>query len=385
MKNLKSVLALTIICICVALLLGVVNEITAPIIEASAQNELNSTLIEVLEEGSKIEGEVNLAEYENIPEGVVSAHKANTGYVIQVKTRGYADGLVILCGINNEGALVKTAVLSSGETHGREKTYGENFIGKTLDTVDGVDTITGSTSTTAAFKGAVKTALGTAKILGGGSFDNRTEEEIALDEALPAAEGKFTVWFETEVLPGISRVYMAENGAGYVFITTDGSYVGADSDGKATATTSVDTAALVATIKSSNPVEVDISAIADMPGAVTKVLVTASGNYVFELKASGYGINGDKYTASGQYIYLKACISADGKLISCETISQKETEGIGSICQTQGFYDKYTDKDKDGVSGVDAATGATITSRGYKTALLRAFEAFELLKGDGEE
>jgi Na+-translocating ferredoxin:NAD+ oxidoreductase RnfG subunit len=105
---------------------------------------------------------------------------------------------------------------------------------------------------------------------------------------------------------------------------------------------------------------------------------------VFELRASGWGINGDKYSASGEYIYLKATISSDGVLIGCVTTSQKETEGVGSVCQTQGFYDKYTDRDKDGVSEVDASTGATVTSSGYQKALLRAFEAYEILKG-GED
>ena len=54
------------------------------------------------------------------------------------------------------------------------------------DGVEAVDTISGATKTTAAYKNAMKDALNAAIILGGGEVDIRTEEEI-LNDNLSAA------------------------------------------------------------------------------------------------------------------------------------------------------------------------------------------------------
>ena len=87
--------------------------------------------------------------------------------------------------------------------------------GTLLNTIDDLATVSGATMTTGAYKDAIKDALNTATILGGGSADIRTEEEILADnlkEALPSGESKFTKWFVTESLTDVSDVYVAENG-----------------------------------------------------------------------------------------------------------------------------------------------------------------------------
>jgi electron transport complex protein RnfG len=128
--------------------------------------------------------------------------------------------------------------------------------------------------------------------------------------------------------------------------------------------------------------EIDLTAYADMPAQVQKAYTTASGNYVFELRAAGFGINGDEwYKPSGEYIYIKASATADGKIIACETVSQAESDGIGSACADPAFYNQFKDKTAETYKEIDAISGATITTNGYKTAISKMFEAINILKG----
>jgi tRNA(Leu) C34 or U34 (ribose-2'-O)-methylase TrmL len=67
--------------------------------------------------------------------------------------------------------------------------------------------------------------------------------------------------------------------------------------------------ATVTLLKNSTLTEIDLSAYT-VPKVVKKAYATASGTYVFELHAAGYGINGE-YFASGKYIVIQVAI-ADG-------------------------------------------------------------------------
>ena len=220
-KQLKSVIVLLCICSIIAVLLALTNSFTAPIIEESKKAAANEALLVVMPEGKGF-SEVDLSAY-TLPATVVKAYKeANgRGYVFELETTGYGSGFRIMCGVSAEGIVTGAVCLSSNETLGHEKTYGDNFKGKDADAVSKVDTISSATKTTAAYRQAVTDALNSAIILGGGSVDIRTEEEILRDNltaALPAGEGKFTRLFITEVLDGVSAVYVADNGKGMVLV-----------------------------------------------------------------------------------------------------------------------------------------------------------------------
>jgi Na+-transporting NADH:ubiquinone oxidoreductase subunit NqrC len=75
--------------------------------------------------------------------------------------------MVIMCGIDEVGAVTGAVCLSSGETLGYEKTYGENMVGKTAKDIDSVDIIAGATLTTTGYKNAISDALKTVEILKG--------------------------------------------------------------------------------------------------------------------------------------------------------------------------------------------------------------------------
>ena len=389
MKNyIKSVGALTVICAVIAILLALTNSITAPVIEKNANAAANEALLIVLPDGEEFTS-VDLSSYE-LPSTVTEAFtEKNGGVVVKLTTSGYGSDMVIMIGVDGSGTVTGATCLSSNETLGYEKTYGESVAGATVDTVDGIDVIAGATKTTAAYKGAVKDALNTAVILGGGSVDVRTEEEILADNlngALPEGEGEFESVFVAEAIDeSITAVYKAVNGKGYVFVVGE-AFVGTDAEGNVV--TDVDDAVKTAVsgsaaaIINSEITELDISGY-EMPKQIEKAYKTASGNYVFDLKASGFGINGDEYyNPSGEYIKIKVSVTEDGKIIACQTVSQKETDGIGSACEDVSFYSQFNGKTEADYGDIDAISGATITTNGYKTAVSKVFEAIKILKGE---
>ena len=386
-KYLKSVIALTSICAVIAILLSVTNYVTAPVIAENAASAANEALVVVMPEGKDFTP-IDLASYE-LPETVNEAYsEASGGYVIKLTTSGYGSDMVIMCGINAAGEVTGATCLSSNETLGEEKTYGETAIGTSLDSIDGLATVAGVTKTTQGYKDAIKDALNTAVILGGGSVDIRSEEEILADNlsaALPTGEGKFTKWFVTESLTDVSDVYVADNGTGYVFISGE-AFIAVDSEGNVLTEVSDDVKAVMSanaqTVASSESTEIDITGYENMPSAIEKAYKTTSGNYVFELHAAGFGKNGDPYYyPSGEYIDIKVSVTADGKVLACETISQKETDGIGSACADASFYSQFNGKDETNYGDIDAISGATITTNGYKTGVSKVFEAVKILEG----
>ena len=385
-KQLKSVISLTAICAVVALLMALTNFITAPIIEEQEKNAVGEAFKTVLPEGEGFEA-VDLSKYE-LPSTVEEAYsEKNGGYAFKLRTAGYGSDLVLMCGINNEGAVAGVSYISGNETLGVEATYGENLKDATADTIESVDTVAGATKTSTAMKSAVKDALNSAIILGGGSVDIRDEATILKDNlntALPDAKGEFTEIFITEEVGNVSAIYKADNNFGFVFVLGE-NFVATDNNGTVLTEVSEDikpeVTDAVQKIIGSTMTEIDISKYPDMPSNVQKAYKTSSGNYVFDLRGAGYGINGDKYTRSGQYIEIKVSLTPAGKIISCKTIAQKESDGIGDACANPEFYTKFNGKDQSTLGEVDAIAGATITTKGYKTAISRAFDAVDILEG----
>ena len=386
--NLKSIVVLTAICGVISLMLAATNAITAPIIEKNQNAAANEALLVVMPNGTGFEL-MDLSSY-TLPATVTEAYKeAGGGYVVKLKTTGYCSDFVIMCGVNADGTVSGAVCLSSNETLGHEKTYGENFTGKNAEGVEAVDSISGATKTTVAYRNAVKDAINAATIFGGGSVDIRSEEEILMDNltaALPAGEGKFTKLFLTEVIEGIDEVYTADNGKGAVCIIGE-QFIGVDENGAVVSGAEGDVAANVsaqmAILNASEETELDLSVYTDLPSALVSAAKTATGNYVLEMKGAGYGINGgdDYHPASGEYIYIKVSMTKDGKIIDCLTVSQAETPNLGDACAEESFYGQFAGKTEADYEDIDVISGATLTTNGYKKAILRAFESVKILEG----
>ena len=393
-KLTKSILVLFCICSFIAIILALTNSITEPIIKENENKAANAALLEIMPDGGSFES-VDISGYE-LPATVKEAFRAeNGGYVFKLLTAGYSSGFTIMCGVNADLTVSGALCLASSETLGYEKAYGDSFVGKDASGVDGVALISGATKTTGAYRNAVKDAINASIILGGGSVDFRSEEEIfadALSFALPAADGKFTQLFITEKVTA-EKIYSADNGEGFVCIVgekfisvaKDGTVKGYSVDGEEltlsadeTATATADTAKLAQSEKNA----LDLSKYEGVHANITSVEKTASGNYVIEIKAAGYGITGgDNYhPASGEYIIIRVCISGDGKILDCLTVYQAESKGIGDACADEKFYGQFDGKTKNDYNTIDAISGATLTTDGYLKAIERAFAAVEIFE-----
>ena len=352
----------------------------------------------------------DLSQYE-LPASVTEAYVGDKGYVIYLNVKGWSEGMEIVCGVS-DNKIVGAVCLKSNETNGAEKTYGEHFIGKDAAGIDAVDAVASPTAplTIAGSKGAAKDALTAARMLGG----VRTEEELKLDAALPAGNGKFTKLFITEVIEGVDAVYSADNGAGYVAVAVaeeigedfTGEFIGIDANMNiVTAGSTVNTEAAYNAVKAlvastgeditasfgetltallaATTDRKQMAAYKGVQSNVTAVQKTASGNYIIEIKGAGYGINGgDEYhPASGEPIVIRVSISADGQIIDTLTVSQKETDGLGSVCGDEKFYGQFDGKTADTYTEVEAIAGATLTTDGYMKAIERCFIAVTILEG----
>ena len=387
-KSVKSILVLICICVSVAILMSLTNYITAPIIDKNEQLKANSALVEVLPDGEGFEL-VDISSH-TLPATVKEVYKEkNGGYVVKLITTGYSPDMVIMCGISPAGEVVGTKIISSGETPSIGGAAAEGFaptlVGKTVGDIDGVDVVAGATKTTAAYRAAVKDALSTVVILGGGSVDLRSEEEILRDNlsaALSAAGGEFDKYFFVEVISGVDAIYTAKNQSGYVAVIGE-QFIGVGADGKVisecSAADKATVEAAVAKIKATVIKNIDLSSYAGLPTQLISAKITQSGNYVIEIKAAGYGINGE-WHASGEYITIRVSLTADGRIIDTLTLTQSESKGIGDACANESFYSQFDGKTEQNYSDIDAISGATITTNGYKKAILRAFQSVKIFE-----
>lgn len=408
-SNIMPTLVLGAICLVVALLLSLVNSVTAPVIEAAQNAAANEALVVVLPDGKNFE-EITLDE--KYPASITKGYKADGGFVFQANVTGKSAGLIILCGINTEGKIVGTTVIADQETDSYDANVFPAVTG-TDGAYKGMDInnftpylVTGATLTSKAYSEAVKASLHAFIIANGGTVDVRDPEQILQDtcnEALGTTGVKFAKWFATEVIDGIDAVYMAEDNSGRVYVVGE-TFVGVKADGTIVNIGDADETTIKTandTINASSLTEVTTLPDGINKTTVKKVYITDSGNYVFDLEAKGYQALFDY--GDGTVIKIKLSISADGKIIDCLTVSHNESKGYGDACATEEYYEQYrgssasdivisvtspdmhADQIPSDTTDIGAISSATYTTYGYQKAVKAAFEAYEILIAGGEE
>lgn len=114
---------------------------------------------------------------------------------------------------------------------------------------------------------------------------------------------------------------------------------------------------------------------ASLPASVTGAYkgVDASGStvgYVFTTGNKGF---------DGTILVMTA-IDTDGKIVQVSTIDvTSETATLGGQTANESYTSQYTGKDA-ALEGVDAISGATITSTAYAQCVLDAFAAYDAVK-----
>ena len=385
-KSLKDVVVLVVICAVFASVLAAVNSVTAPIIADRLEQAANEAYIAVMPGAQGFEN-VDLSGY-TLPSTVVEAkkEKSGMGFAVKLSAKGYSTGMIIIVGVDANGVVTGATCISSGETWGLEKTFGNEVVGTNINTI--VDVQAGATSLTInGYRSAVKDAINAAAILSGQEVDIRTEEEKfqdALEAALPEGGEAFTKLVLLVDLDGIDAVYQADNGAGYVCVIgsdSTGTFIGVDANDKAVGNSEHNAKAVAAikTVKANEPVDVDLepymgnSLIANYVNSVKK---TGSGTFVIEIKTSG---NYDSTTP----IVITVVIDAEGKIVNAQTVSygSGETPGDGQL-QDGKFNTSFIGKTETEAGGVDTVAGVTFTTTAFKNAVLNAFNVVKILGGE---
>ncbi|MBE6866816.1 MAG: RnfABCDGE type electron transport complex subunit G [Ruminococcaceae bacterium] len=159
---LKPVVVLTAICLVVSGLLGLTNNITAPIIAENARLAADAARIELLPEATDgfelVEG-VDM-------EGVTEVYKAKNGvgYTITAFGKGYGGNVNYMVAFDNDGKIVNLKVLSHEETAGlgskiENPEFLAKFKGTDKELTSGdIDMIGGATISSNASLDAVNTA-----------------------------------------------------------------------------------------------------------------------------------------------------------------------------------------------------------------------------------
>ena len=140
----------------------------------------------------------------------------------------------------------------------------------------------------------------------------------------------------------------------------------------------------IALMQATTVAELDLSTYEGLPSQLISANVTASGNYIIDIRGAGYGINGgsEYHPSSGKYIEIRVSMTPDGTIIDCLTVSEEETDGIGSACAEEAFYGQFDGKTEETYNSIDAISGATMTTDGYKKAIARAFASIKIFEAD---
>ena len=174
--NLIIVLGLiTLIC---ALLLGFINQVTAPQIAANQTETRNLAMAEIIPGAeftdleTTVDGEIPIT---GVYEAVVGGE--TVGYCVEVVPSGFGGGLTMIVGINADGTVAGAKVNSHAETPGlgakSQSDWIDQFAGAAADgslavTKDGgtITPITGATITSRAVTAGVNTAANYVASLG---------------------------------------------------------------------------------------------------------------------------------------------------------------------------------------------------------------------------
>lgn len=190
-ENFKPLIVLALICIVVALLLGGINMITAPEIQKKAEEKANEVMRIVLPDGTTFE-EMDITD--EFPSEIKKAYKSDAGYVFEAEVRGKSD-MVVMCGVDNDGKIVKVEIISESETPGyKDKIFplvtGDKgkYNGMSSQTLD-AEIVSGATLSSTAVYTAVKSSLNAFAVITGGEA-SAGDEDLTPEAPAPIVSPK---------------------------------------------------------------------------------------------------------------------------------------------------------------------------------------------------
>lgn len=155
------IVVLLLICVVVTGALALMNNVTAPIIEAAAAERAFVAMNEMLPQAS---GFVPVVD-EVFPRTIRAVYQTenNVGYIFIVSVNGFSGEIRVMCAIDHDGRLVGSTALSHSETQGIGTVVDmESFTGQFVGAysgLEGVYAVTGATISSRAYMDAVREAF----------------------------------------------------------------------------------------------------------------------------------------------------------------------------------------------------------------------------------
>ena len=159
----RPFVVLAVICLIAAGLLGVLNGLTAPVIEEHTLAAAEATRREVLPSATgfdRLDVSDDLAAM-----GVTGIYKdqGGSGYVVSAANKGYGGDVTVTVSFDNSGKILNVKVDVSSETKGvgsklADETYAAKFVGLTGN-ADDVELRSGATFTSNAYRSSVNAAF----------------------------------------------------------------------------------------------------------------------------------------------------------------------------------------------------------------------------------
>ena len=216
-------LVLTVIAAVVTGALVATESVTTPIIEQQAAAAADAARAVVLPSADSF----TQVTVDEMPEGGVDIYEANngTGYVVTAQAKGYGGMLKVMVGIDSNGLISGTEVLENNETQGlgskvSEHAFMDQYIGKD-STLEGIETISGTTISSNAFSKAVQNAYQVYGVAAGVEVAG-TQRDPITDEV------------KAELFPNVTsfQKYAVEGEAykagdeGYIVVTSNAGFAG---------------------------------------------------------------------------------------------------------------------------------------------------------------
>ena len=161
------ILVLSLICLSVSGALAVVNKYTHPVIETAAAERAAAARKEIIPNADSFEL-LTIDSFRDdgiFPRTISEVYRAtnDAGYVFMVLSPGYGGDIKLICGIDNDGRIIRTSVLAHTETKGMtdavfQDPHESQYAGKDKN-LDGITAITGATISSTAYKNGVRDAF----------------------------------------------------------------------------------------------------------------------------------------------------------------------------------------------------------------------------------
>jgi len=184
------IVTLSLICLFVSGALAIVNNYTNPVIKNAAADRAAMARKKIIPQADGFA----LLTSEEFPKTITEVYRAtnNTGFVFIISVQGYGGEIKLICGIDNEGKIIRTAFLSHTETkgmtdpvfaepHPSQPTFQGQFIGKDKN-LDGIIAVTGATISSNAYKNGIRDAFAAFYIVNDAEQIEQTKQEENIDE-----------------------------------------------------------------------------------------------------------------------------------------------------------------------------------------------------------